>query len=95
MQFYSNVKVYNNVKCLPKCARIICVFVSCVSHVFVSVHCCFVVTCCERAYLFALVDDVYCNLLTFPCGILDQVRYLIVSFPDLCLDFYLYNNVQG
>ena len=21
---------------------------------------------------------------TFPCGILGQVRYLIVSFPDLC-----------
>ena len=36
------------------------VFVSCVSHAFVSVHCCFVVTCWERADLLALVDDVYC-----------------------------------
>ena len=62
MQFYSNVKVYNNVKRLPKHARIICVFVSCVSHVFVPVHCCFVVTCWERADLWALVGDVYCNL---------------------------------
>ena len=39
---------------------IICVFVSCVLHVFVSVHCCHVVTCWERADLLALVGDVYC-----------------------------------
>ena len=25
-----------------------------------------------------------CVFVTFPCGILDQVRYLIVSIPDLC-----------
>ena len=31
----------------------------------------------------ALVGDVYCIFVTFPCGILDQVYYLIVSFPDL------------
>ena len=35
--------------------------------------------------LLALVDDVYCIFVTFPCGILGQVWYLIVSFPDLCL----------
>ena len=58
-------------------------FVSCVSHAFVSVHCCHVITCWERADLLALVDDVYCNFATFPCGILGQVWYLIVSFPDL------------
>ena len=28
--------------------------------------------------------NVYCILVTFPCGILGQVWYLIVSFPDLC-----------
>ena len=54
--------------------------VSCVSRVFASVHCCLVVTCWERADLLALV--------TFPCGILGQVWYLIVSFPDLCLLSY-------
>ena len=27
--------------------------------------------------------NVYCILRTFPCGILGQVWYLIVSFPDL------------
>ena len=26
----------------------------------------------------------YCVFVTFPCGILGQVWYLIVSIPDLC-----------
>ena len=30
-----------------------------------------------------------CVFVTFPCGILGQVWYLIVSFPDLCSHFYL------
>ena len=33
-------------------------FLSCVSHAFVSVHCCLVVTSWERADLLALVGDV-------------------------------------
>ena len=33
--------------------------------------------------------NVYCILVTFPCGTLGQVWYLIVSFPDLCrLSFF-------
>ena len=32
----------------------------------------------------ALVGDVYCIFVTFACGILGQVWYLIVSFTDLC-----------
>ena len=32
----------------------------------------------------ALVGDVYCIFVTFPCGILEQVLCLIVSFPDIC-----------
>ena len=59
-------------------------FVSCVSHAFASVHCCLVVTCWVRADLLALVGDVYCIFVTFPLGILGQVWYLIVSFPDFC-----------
>ena len=61
-------------------------FMSCVSHDFASVSCCLVVTCWERAGLLALVGDVYCTscIFTFPCGILGQVWYSIVSFPDLC-----------
>ena len=30
-----------------------------------------------------------CVFVTFPCGILGQVWYLIVSFPGLCLLSYL------
>ena len=41
------------------------------------------VTCWERADLLALVGDAYCICVTFQCGILGQVWYLIVSFPDL------------
>ena len=60
---------------------------SCVAHAFTSVHCCLVVTCWERADLLALVGDVYCIFVTFPCGILGQVWYLIVSFQifAICL----------
>ena len=36
------------------------------------------------ADLLAFVGDVYCSLATFPCGILGQVWFLIVSVPDLC-----------
>ena len=71
---------------------IICVFVSCVSHAFASVHCCLVVSCWERVDLMALVGDVNCIFVTFPCGIPGQVWYLIVSFPDLCLLSYFQNN---
>ena len=42
------------------------------------------VTCWERADILAPVGDVYCIFVTFPCGNLGQVWYLIVSFPDLC-----------
>ena len=65
---------------------------SCVTHTFASVRRCIVVTCWERSDLLALVGDVYCIFVTFPCGILGQVWYLItVSFPDLFLLSYFYN----
>ena len=57
-------------------------FVFCVSHAFVSVHCCLVVTYWKR------VGDVYCIFVTFSCGILGQVWYLIVSFTDFRLLSY-------
>ena len=65
-------------------------FVSCVSHTFASVHCCLVITSWERADLLALVGDVYCIFVTFPYGILGQVWYLIVSFPDVWRLSYFY-----
>ena len=49
-----------------------------------------VVTCWEMADLLALVGDVYCIFVTFPCGIQGQVWYLIVSSPDLCHNSYLH-----
>ena len=55
-----------------------------VSHALTSFHCYLVVTNWERAGLLALVGDVYCIFVTFPCGIQGQVLNLIVSFPDLC-----------
>ena len=66
-------------------------FMSCVCHAFTSVHCCLVVTCWERADVLALVGDFILCFVTFPCGILGQVWYLIVSIPDLChLSYFSY-----
>ena len=66
-------------------------FVFCVSHAFASGHCCLVVTCWERADLLDLVGDVYCIFIfvTLPRGVLGQVWYLIVLFPDLYRLSYL------
>ena len=69
-------------------------FVSFVSHTFASVHCCLVVTCWERADLLALVGDVYCIFVTFPCGIPGSgvVLDCIVSWSlsPLLLFYYLH-----
>ena len=59
-------------------------FMSCVFHAFMSVHCYLLVTCWERADLLALVVMFNCVFVTLACGILGQVWYLIVSIPDLC-----------
>ena len=59
-------------------------FMSCISHAFPYI--CSLLPCGHllgKGYLMALVCDVYCIFITFPCGILGQVWYLIVSFPDL------------
>ena len=44
----------------------------------------------KKADLLALVGDVYCIFVTFPCGILGQVWYLIVFIPDHCRLSYFY-----
>ena len=71
-------------------------FMSCDCLVIVMLLCLFIalmVFCCERADLLALVCDVYCGFVTFPCGNLAQVWYLIVSIPDLChLSYFNYPN---
>ena len=63
---------------------------SCVSHAFAAIHCHLVATCWKRDDLLTLVEDVYLIFITFPCGILGQVGYLIVSFPDLCSLFTMF-----
>ena len=45
---------------------------------------CLVFLMLSRLHLLAHVGDVYCIFVTFPCGILGQMWYLIVSFPDFC-----------
>ena len=64
--------------------KIICVFFCfmCFS-CFSTVYCCLVVTCWESADLLTILGDVYCIFVTFPYGMLGQVWYLVVSFPDL------------
>ena len=49
----------------------------------------------ERADLLAIVGDFYCIFVTFPCDILGQVWYLIVSFPDLCHLSYSYKTLAN
>ena len=45
----------------------------------------------KRSDLLALVGDIYCIIVTLPCGILGQVWYLIVSIPDLYFLSYFEN----
>ena len=62
------------------------IFMFCICHAFLSVHCSLVITCWERANLLALLYLMFsCVFVTFPCGVLGQVWYLIVSISDLCL----------
>ena len=57
-----------------------------VCHAVLSVHCSLVVTCWASANLLALLYVIFsCVFVTFPCGVLGQVWYLIVSIPDRCL----------
>ena len=67
-----------------------------VCHVVLSVDCRLVVTCWVRADLLALLYVMFsCVFVTFPCGVLGQVWYLIVSIPDLCLLPYLKPDMQA
>ena len=50
-----------------------------------------VITCWERADLLALLCVmVSCAFVTFQYGVLGQMWYLIVSYPDICLLPYFY-----
>ena len=55
-----------------------------ICHAFLPVHCSLVVTCWERAdHLALLYVMFYCVHVTFPCGVLGQVWYMVVSIPYL------------
>ena len=41
-------------------------------------------------HLGSLMCDVFLCFVTFPCGVLGQMWYLIVSILDLCLLFYFF-----
>ena len=68
-----------------------------VCHAFLTVHCSRVVTCWERDNLFAVLCVMfYCVFVTFPCGALGQVWYLIISIPDLCtLTYFISRRGRG
>ena len=70
-------------------------FLSCVCHTFASVHCCLVVTCWERADSWVSFVMFSCVFATFPCVILGQVWYLIVSIPDFCQLSYLHERSKA
>ena len=65
-------------------------FHACLSYGVLSVPCSLVITCWERANLLALLCVVFsCVFVTFPYRVPDQLWYLIVSIPDLCLPLFL------
>ena len=45
----------------------------------------------KRAYLLVLLNVMFflCFFVIFPCGVLGQVWFLIVSIPDLCFLPYI------
>ena len=75
-------------------STIICVYVACVSYALASVYYCLVVTWLEKGLTYwLLLVMLVVFFVTFPCGILGQVWYLIVSFPDVCRLSYFWNVV--
>ena len=57
--------------------------------VFVLLSCLFIAAW-ERVNLMAVLYVMFSLcFVTFPCGVLGQVWYLIVLIPDLCLNSYL------
>ena len=55
-------------------------------HAVLSVDCSLVFTCWERAGFLALLCVMSSRVfVTFPCVVLSQVWYFIVSIPDPCL----------
>ena len=65
------------------------IYLSCLSF-----HCSLVATCCERAGLLYVMFS--CVIVTFACGVLGQVWYLIVWIPEFCfLLTYIYHELAA
>ena len=65
---------------------------SCVCHDFASVHAALWSPAGKGLTSWLLFVMFYCIFVTFQCGILaGQAWYLIVSIPDICLLFLLWN----
>ena len=74
--------------------------VFCLCYIVTSVTSSLVTTCWERADPLGLLCVMFsCVFVTFPCGVLDQEWYFIVSIPDLCFLPYfrheLSRDIQG
>ena len=64
-----------------------------VCHTVLSDPCGLEVTCWERDDFLALLCVMFsCVFVTFPCGALGRVWYLIVSTPDICIPIYFYTH---
>ena len=64
-------------------------FMSCVCHAFTSVYAAVWSPAGKGLTSWLLFVMFNCVFVTFPCGILGQVWYFIVSFPELCRHPYL------
>ena len=68
------------------CGSFLLLYFVFVYHTGLSVPYSLVVTCWEWADFSALLYVMFsCVFVAFPCGVLDQVWYLIVLIPDLCI----------
>ena len=59
-------------------------FMSRVCHAFATVHCCLWSPAGKGLTSWLLFVMSNCDFVTFPCGILGHVWYLIQLIPDLC-----------
>ena len=64
-------------------------FMSCACHAFASVHSALWSPVGKGLISWLSFVMFNCVFVIFPCGILGQVWYMIVSFPDSCLLSYL------
>ena len=73
--------------------ELVLLFMLRVCHAFLSVHCSIVVTGLERETLLTLLYAMFsCVFVTFLCGGLGQVWYLILPISDFCLlTYFIYS----